>query len=76
MRLIEEDITESENAIVALRDELKGLNDILEDRTKTVEQVEHTTSKAAKGLDQALKDISSKVAYISYFHQQIIRLMF
>jgi hypothetical protein len=37
MRSIEEDITESENTIVALQDELKGLNDILEDKTKTVE---------------------------------------
>ena len=73
MRLIEEDITESENAIAALQDELKRLNDILEDKTKTVEQVKRATSK---GLDQALKDISSKVAYMSYFHQQFIRLMF
>ena len=73
MWLIEEDITESENAIAALQDELKRLNDILEDKMKTVEQVKRATSK---GLDQALKDISSKVAYMSYFHQQFIRLMF
>lgn len=58
---IGEDITEFENAITALQDELKELNDILEDKTKTVEQVKRTTSKAAKGLDQALKEISSKV---------------
>lgn len=59
------DITEIENAIAALQDELKGLNDILEDKTKTVDQVKRTTSKAAKGLDQALKEISSKVSLLS-----------
>jgi len=32
----------------------------LEDKTKIVEQVKRTTSKASKGLDQALKEISFK----------------
>ena len=64
---ITKDITEWEGAIKMLQDELKDLNDILEDKTKIVEQVKRTTSKAARGLDQALKDISSKVGlyYIS-----------
>ncbi|KIM86142.1 hypothetical protein PILCRDRAFT_334633 [Piloderma croceum F 1598] len=57
---IQNEIAEIENAITMLQEELKGLNDILEDKTKTVEQVKRTTSKAAKGLDQALKEIGSK----------------
>jgi len=59
---IQNEIAEIENAITMLQEELKGLNDILEDKTKTVEQVKRTTSKAAKGLDQALKEVSSKVS--------------
>jgi structural maintenance of chromosome 1 len=56
------ELTEIENAITTLQEELKGLNDVLEDKTKIVEQVKRTTSKASKGLDQALKEISSKVS--------------
>jgi structural maintenance of chromosome 1 len=49
-RAIKGDITESEKAIAILNDELKELNDIFEDKTKTVDQVKRTTLKAAKVL--------------------------
>ena len=60
------ELTEIENAIATLQEELKGLNETLEDKTKIVEQVKRTTSKASKGLDQALKEISSKVSLSRY----------
>jgi structural maintenance of chromosome 1 len=65
-RTILNELTEIENAIATLQEELKGLNETLEDKTKIVEQVKRTTSKASKGLDQALKEISSKVSLSRY----------
>jgi structural maintenance of chromosome 1 len=41
-----------------LKEELGELQDALEEKTKAVEQVKKTTSKAAKVLDQALKEIA------------------
>lgn len=54
-------MTGIENAIAALQEELKGLNEILDEKTSKVDQVKRTASKASKGLDQVLKEISSKV---------------
>ena len=70
-RAIQNELTEIENAIATLQEELKGLNDVLEDKTKTVEQVKRTTLKASKGLDQALKEISSMVSPLSPAHETI-----
>ncbi|KAF7352348.1 Structural maintenance of chromosomes protein [Mycena venus] len=56
----QEDILESETAIGVLREDLSGLQEALEEKTKNVEQVKKTTSKASKVLDQALKEIASK----------------
>jgi len=63
---IQTEITETENAISTLQSELKGWEDIGEGKTKIMEQVKRTTSKASKGLDQALKEISSKVIWLFY----------
>lgn len=62
----EKDIASMEEAITGVQEELKELNEVLEEKTKIVEQVKRTTAKAGKGLDQALKEISSKVCRISY----------
>ncbi|KAJ7118550.1 P-loop containing nucleoside triphosphate hydrolase protein [Mycena crocata] len=56
----QEEISESENAIGVLREDLSGLQEDLDEKTKNVEQVKKTTTKASKGLDQALKEIASK----------------
>ncbi|KAJ6610416.1 condensin complex subunit SMC1 [Mycena sp. CBHHK59/15] len=56
----QEDISASENAIGALRDELSGMQEVLEEKTKNVEQVKRTTTKASKVLDQALKEIATR----------------
>ncbi|KAF7984629.1 hypothetical protein HWV62_12853 [Athelia sp. TMB] len=56
----QDDITQIENALKGLQDELQALNEVLDEKTKVVDQVKRTTSKASKGLDQTLKDISSK----------------
>lgn len=58
----QEDISESENAIGVLREQLSGLQEDLDAKTKNVEQVKKTTTKASKVLDQALKEIASKVS--------------
>lgn len=41
-----------------MKEELATLQEVLEEKTKAVEQVKKTTSKAAKVLDQALKEIA------------------
>ncbi|KAJ7098698.1 condensin complex subunit SMC1 [Mycena belliarum] len=56
----QEDITESEHAIGVLREELSGLQEVLDEKTKNVEQVKRTATKASKVLDQELKEIASK----------------
>jgi structural maintenance of chromosome 1 len=61
----QEDISESETAIGVLREDLSGLQETLEEKTKNVEQVKKTTTKASKVLDQALKEIASKVVLSS-----------
>nr|AYN55353.1 cohesin complex subunit I [Sparassis latifolia] len=56
---IKEEIDEVEGAIGALREELQNLTEVLEEKTKQVEQVKRTTTKSAKVLDQALKEIAN-----------------
>ncbi|KAJ7032498.1 condensin complex subunit SMC1 [Mycena alexandri] len=56
----QEEISDSEDAIGVLREELSGLQEGLDEKTKNVEQVKRTTTKASKVLDQALKEIASK----------------
>lgn len=63
---IEKEIASMEEAITGVQEELKELNEVLEEKTKIVEQVKRTTAKAGKGLDQALKEISSKVCRTSF----------
>ncbi|KAJ2928232.1 hypothetical protein H1R20_g8845, partial [Candolleomyces eurysporus] len=55
----EAEIASSLEIIEGLREELSGLQQVLEEKTKDVEQVKKTTSKAAKVLDQALKEIAT-----------------
>ena len=58
---IKQDIDEAEAAIVTQQEELKELQEAFEEKTKQVEQVKRTTTKAAKVLDQALKEIANRV---------------
>ena len=51
----------AEENIAELQAELKELSGDLDEKTKQVEQVKKTTSKSAKILDQALKEIATKV---------------
>ena len=62
----EKEITTMEEAITGVQEELKELNEVLEEKTKIVDQVKRTTAKAGKGLDLALKEISSKVRRTLY----------
>ncbi|KAF9233408.1 hypothetical protein BU15DRAFT_90371 [Melanogaster broomeanus] len=56
---IQEEITSGQEAIEKLREGLNTLNEILDEKTKTVEQVKKTHGRAAKVLDQALKEIGT-----------------
>jgi structural maintenance of chromosome 1 len=60
---VEQEIAGAESEIAELQEELKELQEALDEQTKTVEQVKRTTTKASKVLDQALKEIASKVGY-------------
>lgn len=59
---IQNEIREAEEAINELQDELKELSEDLEEKTKVVEQVKRTTLKSSKALDQALKEIATRVS--------------
>ncbi|KAH7887101.1 RecF/RecN/SMC [Phlebopus sp. FC_14] len=59
-RQIQQEITAAQEAIAQLRNGLKALSDVLEEKTKRVEEVKKTHARAAKVLDQALKDIGEK----------------
>lgn len=59
---IQNEIREAEEAITELQDELKELTEDLEEKTKVVEQVKRTTLKSSKALDQALKEIATRVS--------------
>jgi chromosome segregation ATPase len=69
----EEEIAESEHAIVELQNELKELQEVLDAKTKVVEQTKRTSGKAAKVLDQALKEIGSMVWFFSYMFQHVLK---
>ena len=58
----EAEIASSLEVIESLKEDLSGLQQVLEEKTKVVEQVKKTTSKAAKVLDQALKEIATAVS--------------
>jgi structural maintenance of chromosome 1 len=62
-RTIQVEITEAQEGIAQLRELLHGLNDVLEEKNKHVEQAKKTHTKAAKILDQALKEIGLKVRW-------------
>ncbi|KAG2101780.1 P-loop containing nucleoside triphosphate hydrolase protein, partial [Suillus cothurnatus] len=59
-RTIQVEITEAQEGIAQLREMLQGLNDVLEEKNKHVDQAKKTHTKAAKILDQALKEIGLK----------------
>ncbi|KAG2151543.1 RecF/RecN/SMC [Suillus clintonianus] len=59
-RTIQVEITEAQEGIAQLRETLQGLNDVLEERNKHVDHAKKTHAKAAKILDQALKEIGLK----------------
>ena len=65
---IQAEIDASAENITDLQEDLKALNDVLETATKGLDVVKKDTSKSSKVLDQALKDIASKVwgLYILY----------
>ncbi|KAF8840540.1 RecF/RecN/SMC protein [Paxillus ammoniavirescens] len=58
-RVLQEEITSGQEAIENLRGGLKAFNETLDAKTKTVEQVKKTHARAAKVLDQALKEIGT-----------------
>ncbi|EJC99202.1 cohesin complex subunit psm1 [Fomitiporia mediterranea MF3/22] len=57
---VQEEIDQLQESITEFQEELKELNDLLDSRTKELEAVKKNTSKAAKVLDQALKEIATK----------------
>jgi DNA repair ATPase RecN len=69
-RVLQEEITSGQETIERLRGGLKALNETLDEKTKTVEQVKKTHARAAKVLDQALKEIGTMVCgffFVSLF---------
>lgn len=58
---VEKEINKIKQSIDELQDEQKNLNELLEEKTKVLEGVKRTSTKSAKILDQALKDIASRV---------------
>ncbi|KAF8137566.1 RecF/RecN/SMC, partial [Boletus edulis] len=58
-RQIQAEIASGQEAIENLRQGLNALNEALEEKNKVVEQVKKTHARAAKVLDQALKEIGS-----------------
>jgi len=73
-RQIQAEIASSQEAIEILRQGLHTLNEALEEKNKVVEQVKKTHARAAKVLDQALKEIGSMVCYFPYMHPSLIDL--
>lgn len=62
-RAIEAEITEAQEGISRLRETLQGFNEVLEEKNKHVDQAKKMHAKAAKILDQALKEIGLKVCW-------------
>ena len=60
-RNIQDELQQEEQAITEQKEELKALQEDLDEKTKVVEQAKKKAGKAAKALDQVLKDIAVKV---------------
>lgn len=58
---LQEQIDEAESALVNMRQDLAVSTEILDEKTKEVENVKRTTSKAGRALDAALKEITMRV---------------
>ncbi|KAF8068609.1 condensin complex subunit SMC1 [Lyophyllum atratum] len=56
---LKEEIVAFESTIAGLREELGEIQETLEEKNKVVEAVKKTTTKAAKALDMALKEIAT-----------------
>ena len=59
---IQEEIDQSQEAIVELQGGLKDLKEVLDSRTKELDVMKKNASKASKALDQVLKEISLMVS--------------
>ncbi|KAF9496421.1 hypothetical protein BDN71DRAFT_747742 [Pleurotus eryngii] len=57
---LQEQIDEAESALVNMRQDLAASTEILDEKTKEVENVKRTTSKACRALDAALKEITMR----------------
>ena len=55
------EILQEEEALKDLQSELKTLEADLDEKTKAVDQVKRTAAQSSKVLDQALKEIATKV---------------
>lgn len=73
-RQIQTEIASGQEAIENLRQELQALNEALEEKNKVVEQVKKTHARAAKVLDQALKEIGSMARGFPYLLSSLINL--
>ena len=68
-RQIQAEIAPGQEVIETLRQGLQVLDEALEKKNKVVEQVKKTHARAAKVLDQALKEIGSMAhGFHIYFH--------
>lgn len=65
--VMEEELREAEENITTLREEHQASVAASDEKTKRVEQVKKTTARAAKVLDQALKEIATKVRRLKLF---------
>ena len=57
----QEEIDEMEQGLEELKEDVKTSNAVLEERNETLDKVKRSTMKATKVLDQALKEIATKV---------------
>lgn len=65
----EAEIVEAEAVITTLKEELSGITDVLDEKTKALDAVKKTTSRASKGVDLTLKDIASLVCIFILLYQ-------
>lgn len=64
----EQDIASQETIVATLKEELVGLHESLEGKSKVVDQVKKGALKASKLLDQALKEIAAHVSHRRSFY--------
>ena len=67
---VQADVASSEASIQELQEELRETTDELEELTKKVEEVKKTTNRAARVLDQAIKEIATHVS--AYFVSLVV----